>query len=131
MNSIILLGRLTRDPEIKYIGEKGIPVANFTIAVDRKLKKESKGQKTDFIKIEAWREAADLAIDRFKKGSLVSVTGELRIDEYKDNNGNNKYMTKVTTYKVHLLEHSKKIFSGNDVFKLDEKNSIDEATLPF
>ncbi|EPZ59348.1 single-strand binding family protein [[Clostridium] sordellii ATCC 9714] len=45
MNSIILLGRLTKDPEIKYIGEKGIPVANFTIAVDRKLKKKVKVKK--------------------------------------------------------------------------------------
>ena len=131
LNSIILVGRLTKDPDIKYIGEKGIPVANFILAVDRKIKKDSKYQKTDFIKIEAWKEAVDVCINKLKKGSLISVTGELRIDEYKDKDGKNKYITKVITYNVNLLEHSKKQFSGIDIFKDDNKTTLDEYVLPF
>jgi single-strand DNA-binding protein len=131
LNSIILVGRLTRDPEIKYIGEKGIPVASFTLAVDRKIKKEIKCQKTDFIKIEAWREAADICANKFKKGSLASVTGELRIDEYEHKDGNKKYMTKVTTYNVNLLEHSNKQFNGVSIFKDDDNVKLDESALPF
>lgn len=131
MNSIILVGRLTKDPEIQYIGEKAIPVAKFTLAVSRNIKKENRPQKTDFIKIEAWREAVGICSDKLKKGSLVSVTGELRIDEYKDKEGNNKYMTKVTTYNVNLLEHNKTQFNGIDIFKNENSVKVDEAALPF
>lgn len=130
MNSVILVGRLTKDPEIKYIGDKNIPVANFILAVDRKLKKESKGQRTDFIRIEAWREAADICANTFKKGNLVSVKGELRIDEYLDKEENKKYITKITTYNVTLLEHFKKQLNGVDIFEGEHVN-IDAATLPF
>lgn len=130
MNSVILVGRLTKDPEIKYIGDKNIPVANFILAVDRKLKKESKGQRTDFIRIEAWREAADICANTFKKGNLVSVKGELRIDEYLDKEGNKKYITKIITYNVTLLEHFKKQLNGVDIFEGEHAN-IDAATLPF
>lgn len=130
MNSVILVGRLTKDPEIKYIGDKNIPVASFILAVDRKLKKESKGQKTDFVRIEAWKEAADICANTFKKGNLVSVKGELRIDEYLDKEENKKYSTKITTYNVTLLEHNKKQVNGIDIFG-GEKGSADEATFPF
>lgn len=130
MNSVILVGRLTKDPEIKYVGEKNILVTNFTLAVDRKSKKESKGQKTDFIRIEAWKEAADICANKIKKGNLVSVKGELRIDEYLDKEENRRYSTKITTYNVTLLEHSKKQVNGIDIFE-GEKVNMDEAMLPF
>lgn len=130
MNSVILVGRLTKDPEIKYIGDKNIPVASFILAVDRKSKKESKGQKTDFIRIEAWKEAVDICANTFKKGNLVSVKGELRIDEYLDKEENKKYSTKITTYNVTLLEHNKKQVNGIDIFG-GEKGNADEATFPF
>lgn len=130
MNSVILVGRLTKDPEVKYLGEKSILVTNFTLAVDRKSKKESKGQKTDFIRIEAWKEAADICANKIKKGNLVSVKGELRIDEYLDKEENRRYSTKITTYNVTLLEHSKKQVNGIDIFE-GEKVNMDEAMLPF
>lgn len=130
MNSVILVGRLTKDPEVKYVGEKNILVTNFTLAVDRKSKKESKGQKTDFIRIEAWKEAADICANKIKKGNLVSVKGELRIDEYLDKEENRRYSTKITTYNVTLLEHIKKQVNGIDIFE-GEKVNMDEAMLPF
>lgn len=130
MNSVILVGRLTKDPEVKYVGEKNILVTNFTLAVDRKSKKESKGQKTDFIRIEAWKEAADICANKIKKGNLVSIKGELRIDEYLDKEENRRYSTKITTYNVTLLEHSKKQVNGIDIFE-GEKVNMDEAMLPF
>lgn len=130
MNSVILVGRLTKDPEVKYVGEKNILVTNFTLAVDRKSKKESKGQKTDFIRIEAWKEAADICANKIKKGNLVSVKGELRIDEYLDKEENRRYSTKITTYNVTLLEHSKKQVNGIDIFE-GEKVNMDEAMIPF
>ena len=131
MNSIILVGRLTKDPEIKYIGEKGIPVANFILAVDRKIKNGSKYQKTDFIKIEAWKESVEICINKLKKGSLISLTGELRIDEYKDKEGKNKYITKVITYNINLLKQGKNQFNGIDIFKNDDKVALNESALPF
>ena len=130
MNSVILIGRLTKDPQIKYIGEKNILVASFTLAVNRKLKKESKGQKIDFIRVEAWKEAADICANKIKKGNLVSVKGELRIDEYLDKEKNRRYSTKITTYNVVLLEHNKKIINGIDIFE-SEKVRKDESPIPF
>lgn len=130
MNSVILVGRLTKDPEVKYVGEKNILVTNFTLAVNRKSKKESKGQKTDFIRIEAWKEAADICANKIKKGNLVSIKGELRIDEYLDKEENRRYSTKITTYNVTLLEHSKKQVNGIDIFE-GEKVNMDEAMLTF
>lgn len=129
MNSVILIGRLTKDPQIKYIGEKNTMVANFRLAVDRNLKEENIKQKTDFINIEAWRTLADIC-NNFKKGDLVSIKGKLRIDEYLDKEGNKKYMTKIIAYEAKLLEHSKNYLNGSDVFT-EENINIDEAYIPF
>lgn len=131
MNSIILVGRLTKNPEIRYIGERGIPVAKFTLAVDRKSKKGSINKKTDFINIEAWQDAVDICAKMFLKGSLVSVTGTLRIDEYEDKQGNRRYMTKVYTSNVQLLQYNKNSFNRDDLFKEDNNIDLDKVALPF
>lgn len=131
MNSITLIGRLTKDPEIKYIGENGIPVAKFTLAVDRNNKRDNTYQNTDFINIEAWREATDICISSLFKGSLVSINGVLRIDEYKDKEGNRKQMTKVSTNHIQLLRHSTKIHNGNNIFNDVEGVNLENVALPF
>lgn len=131
MNSIILVGRLTRNPDIKYIGESGIPVANFTLAVNRNSKKESKYKNTDFINIEAWRDAADISINKLQKGSLVSITGSLRIDEYINKEGKKQYIAKVSTGNIQLLQQSNKVISAKDIFEGSTNVDLDKVALPF
>lgn len=131
MNSIILVGRLTRNPDIKYIGENRIPVANFTLAVDRNNKKDSKYKTADFINIQAWREATDISINKLKKGSLVSITGSLRIDEFTNKEGKKQYITRVNTSNIQLLQHSSKIINSPDIFEDTSNIDIDKIALPF
>lgn len=131
MNSIILVGRLTKNPDIKYIGKDGIPVANFTVAVNRNNKKDSKYQSTDFINIQAWREAAETSITKLKRGSMVSITGSLRIDEFINIEGKKQYITRVNTSNIQLLQHSNAVINSSEVFKNVDNTDIDKIALPF
>lgn len=82
MNSIVLVGRLTKDPELKYLQGEGTAVAQFTLAVDRGYVKKDSNKEADFILIEAWNKMAENIAKYCTKGSLVSVNGNLRIEKY-------------------------------------------------
>lgn len=100
MNKVILIGRLTRDPELKYT-QNGNPVANFTLAVDRGFGKE---KEADFINIVVWNKAAE-AVDKYLvKGSLVAVEGSIRVRSYEAKDGGRRYVTEVIADTVQFLE---------------------------
>lgn len=86
MNSVHLSGRLTRDPELRHT-TAGVPVAAFTLAVDRKFERD----KADFINVTAWRKTAEFVSRYFKKGQRVTVAeGRIRVDQYSDKDGNKR-----------------------------------------
>ena len=90
LNKIFLMGRLTRDPEMRHT-QNGTAVASFSIAVDRDFKDKQSGEKvTDFVDIVAWRQQADFVCRYFQKGSLVAINGRLQTNNYQDKNGNNR-----------------------------------------
>ena len=90
MNKVILKGRLTAKPELKKVGDEGIRVAEFSIAVDRRYDRE----KTDFINCQAWRKTGELIEKHFDKGKEILIIGELHIDKYtKDDE--TRYATRV------------------------------------
>ena len=103
MNTINLIGRLTKDPELKYIQGTGNAVARFTIAVDRGFTKKDGTKETDFINIEVWNKSAENCANYIAKGSLVGVTGSLRIENYKDQQGEFKSFTKVLASNIQFL----------------------------
>lgn len=107
MNTINLIGRLTKDPELKYIQGTGNAVARFTIAVDRGFTKKDGTKETDFINIEVWNKSAENCSNYIAKGSLVGVTGSLRIDNYKDQQGEYKSFTKVLANNIQFLNAKK------------------------
>ena len=107
MNTINLIGRLTKDPELKYIQGTGNAVARFTIAVDRGFTKKDGTKETDFINIEVWNKSAENCSNYIAKGSLVGVTGSLRIDNYKDQQGEYKSFTKVLASNIQFLNAKK------------------------
>lgn len=107
MNTINLIGRLTKDPELKYIQGSGNAVARFTIAVDRGFTKKDGTKEADFINIETWNKSAENCANYIAKGSLVGVTGSLRIENYKDQQGEYKSFTKVLANNIQFLNAKK------------------------
>jgi len=96
LNKAILMGRLTRDPELRHT-QSNVPVATFSLAVDRGYSKNNaEGQQTvDFINIVAWRNTAEFVSKWFRKGQLVAVSGRIQVRNWTDKDGNNR-----TTYEV-------------------------------
>lgn len=85
LNSITVMGRLTRDPELRRTGS-GIAVTNFSVAVERDFKGENGEKKADFIKCVAWRQTGEFVAKYFKKGSMIVVTGRLEMRDWVDEN---------------------------------------------
>lgn len=82
MNHVVLVGRLTKDPELRYIPGEGTPIVNFTIAINRTYKNKNGETEADFIFIEAWNKQAENIAQYCTKGSLVAVQGSLRVEKY-------------------------------------------------
>ena len=100
LNQIVLMGRLTRDPELRYT-QSQTPVATFRIAVDRDYTGRDGGEKqTDFIDIVAWRQQAEFVSKFFTKGSMVIVTGRLQMRDWTDRDGNKRTSAEVGADRV-------------------------------
>ena len=87
MNHVVLVGRLTRNPELRYIAGSGTAVANFAIAVDREFNGKDGKKETDFIDIQVWGKSAENCANFIGKGSLVAIQGSIRIDSYQTQSG--------------------------------------------
>lgn len=111
MNNVVLVGRLTRDIELRYIAGSGTPVANFAIAVDREFTTKDGKKETDFIDIQVWGKSAENCANYIGKGSLVAIQGSIRIEKY-EKDGERRTFTKINANKVQFLE-SKKDKQGN------------------
>lgn len=103
LNRVILIGRLTADPELRYTGS-GLPVANFRIAVDRSFSSASGERQTDFINIVAWRQRAEFAANYLTKGRLVAVDGRLQIREWTTQDGQRRRTAEVVADELHGLD---------------------------
>lgn len=114
-NKVILMGRLTADPELKQ-STSGTFVTSFNLAVDRRYAKEGQDKQTDFITIVAWRQTAEFICKYFKKGSAMLVCGEIQTRFWEDNNGNKRYATEVVASEVSFCE-AKRDSEGNNASK--------------
>lgn len=103
INSVVLCGRLTKDPELKYIPGSGTATCNFTIAIDRGFTKKYGTKETDFIPIQTWGKTAEACANNINKGKMVAIEGSIKVDSYKDNEGKNKTYTSVNASKVDFL----------------------------
>lgn len=113
MNSVILIGRLTRDPELKYLANTDTPVTTFSLAVDKQLSKEKrqelaeKGEPTaDFINIVVWGKQAENCANYLAKGRLVAIQGRVQSRSWETENGR-RYATEVVANQVQFLEWGK------------------------
>ena len=102
LNRIILMGRLTRDPELRHT-QTGTAVASFTLAVDRDFKDRTTGEKaTDFIDIVAWRQTAEFVSRFFTKGRMAVVEGRLQLRDWTDRDGNKRRSAEVVAENVYF-----------------------------
>ncbi len=107
LNSVILIGRLTKDPELRYT-PNGIAVSTFTLAVGRNYTNKQGQKETDFINIVTWRGTAESIAKYITKGRLVAVEGKIQTRNYENNEGKRVYVTEVIADNVRFLESSNK-----------------------
>ena len=117
LNKVILMGRLTRDPELRST-PNGVSVASFTLAVDRDYARQGEERKTDFINIVAWRNTADFVSKYFTKGQLVAVCGKLQVRSWDDaQTGQKRYATDVVADEVFFAESKKSSAPSGESFQ--------------
>ena len=122
MNQVILIGRLTRDPELRFIASTGDAVARFGIAVNREY---SKQKEADFFNIVVFRKPAENCAQYLKKGRLVAINGSLKNNNYEDKNGVKHYNIEVIAHKVEFLEWGDKTESNNQNSYSQQKTNDD------
>ena len=102
MNKVVLIGRLTRDPELRYTGNN-TPVASFSLAVNRNYSNQQGEREADFINIVVWRKQAENVKNYLTQGSQVAIDGRLQTRTYDDQNGQRRYITEVIADNVEFL----------------------------
>ncbi len=105
LNRVILIGRLTRDPELRYT-PSGVAVTQFSLAVDRPFSNQQGEREADFINIVTWRQLAETCANYLRKGRLTAVEGRIQVRNYENNEGRRVYVTEVVADNVRFLESS-------------------------
>lgn len=103
INNVVLVGRLTRDPELQYT-PSNVAVATFSLAVNRNFKNQAGDREADFINCMIWRKPAELLSEWCKKGNLVAITGRIQTRSYENQQGQRVYVTEVVAESFQLLE---------------------------
>ncbi len=120
MNKVILVGRLTRDPELKTTAN-GVSVCSFSIAVSRRFKNAEGNYDADFINCVAWRQQAELLSKFFAKGRMVGIVGSIQTRNYDNKDGQKVYVTEVSVDEVHFVESKGQ---GGDSFQGSSKETV-------
>lgn len=128
LNSCTLMGRLTRDPEMR--NANGAPVVSFTVACDRDYGSDGE-KKVDFIDIVAWRSTAEFVSKYFRKGSMAIVNGRLQMREWTDKEGNKRRSAEIIAYNTYFAGKAKKDTAGADMQHAPAFEVEDDGDLPF
>jgi single-strand DNA-binding protein len=107
MNKAILMGRLTKDPEIRYTSNTNTAVCSFGIAISRQFVKQGEERQADFIDIVAYGKTAEFCSKYFSKGKMMAVVGRIQTRTYDDKEGKKRYVTEVIAEEVHFTESKK------------------------
>ena len=140
MNKANLIGRLTKDPELRYLPETGTAMCRFTIAVDRGMSKNQKqeaeaaGKPTaDFIGIIAWGKTAEFAANYLTKGLQVGISGRIQTSSWVADDGSRRYGTDILAEQIHMIEwkNSQGNNQGNNDYGLEGFHPADNEDIPF
>jgi len=114
MNKVVLMGRLTRDPEVRYTQTNNTLVASFSLAVNRRFTREGDAQTADFINIVAWAKTGEFVSKYFKKGQQVAVIGRIQTRSWDDQNGQKRYATEVVAEEVYFADSKRDNSDSNN-----------------
>lgn len=128
MNKTILMGRLTKDPEVRYTQSTNMMVTSFTLAVNRRFAKQGEERQVDFINCVAWNKTAEFVNKYFKKGQQVGVIGRIQTRNYDDDQGIKHYVTEVIAEEVYFAGDKKENSQNNTV---NDFEFTDSDNLPF
>lgn len=107
MNKAILMGRLTKDPELRYTSTNNTAICNFTLAIDRRFSKAGEERQADFITIVAWSKLAEFCGKYFQKGRQVAVVGRIQTRTWDDTEGKKHYVTEVVAEEAYFADSKK------------------------
>ena len=139
MNRVVLVGRLTRNPDLRYT-PNGVAVANFTIAVNRPFKNQQGENEADFINCVIWRKQAENLANYTKKGSQIGVDGRIQTRSYEGQDGKRVFVTEILAESVQFLEskgqqdkHQQRVDIVNQEVANNpfEQINVDDSDLPF
>ena len=119
MNKVILMGRLTRDPEVRYTQTNNTLVASFSLAVNRRFARQGEERQADFINVVAWSKTGEFVSKYFKKGQQVGVIGRLQTRNWDDEQGQKHYITEVVAEETYFAD------SRRDGAQSDMSSSFD------
>ena len=120
LNRIILMGRLTRDPELRHT-QTGTAVASFTLAVDRDFKDRNSGERaTDFIDVVAWRQTGEFVSRYFTRGRMAVVEGRLQMRDWTDKDGNKRRSAEVVAENVYFGDSKREVESPAELMPLED-----------
>jgi single-strand DNA-binding protein len=130
LNRIILIGRLTKDPELRYT-PNGVAVAKFTLAVDRSFKNQQGEKETDFINIVVWQKQAENVANYLLKGKLAAVEGRLQIRSFEGQDGQRRWVTEVVADTVRFLSPKSENSGSSGSDFIGAENEMPDDDLPF
>ena len=104
MNKVVLLGRLTKDVDVRYTQATNIMVASFSLAVNRRFAKEGEERQADFINVVAWSKTAEFCSKYFKKGQQVGIIGRIQTRNWEDDQGQKHYVTEVVAEEAYFAD---------------------------
>lgn len=130
LNKVVLMGRLTRDPDLRKTGS-GTAVASFSLAVDRDFKGQSGERETDFIDVVAWRGTAEFVSKYFSKGRMAVVEGRLQVRDWTDKDGAKRRSTEVIADNVYFGDSKKASDSDTAPAPITPIPEGEECELPF
>ena len=104
MNKVILMGRLTRDPEVRYTQASNTLVASFSLAVNRRFVRQGEERQADFINVVAWGKLGEFCSKYYKKGQQVAITGRIQTRTWDDEQGQKHYVTEVVAEEAYFAE---------------------------
>ena len=133
MNKVMLIGRLSKEPELRYT-QSGTAVANFTLAVNRRFANQNGEREADFINCQAWQKTAEFIANHFKKGQQMALEGRLQVRTYDGNDGQRRWVTEVVADQVEFCGSKPGNTQSNDNnggYDLGEEVVFDDNDLPF
>ena len=107
MNKVVLMGRLTRDPEVRYTQTNNTLVASFSLAVNRRFARQGEERQADFINIVAWNKTGEFCSKYFKKGQQVGIIGRIQTRNWEDENNQKHYITEVVAEEAYFADSKK------------------------